>query len=105
MSEPMAVDVSYYVGLSAVIFFIGLGGVILRRNPLIMLLAIELMFNAANIALIAFARAWTNNAGQIFAFLVITVAAAEAAIALAIVLVMFRRAKNVDVDEISGLRG
>jgi NADH-quinone oxidoreductase subunit K len=105
MSEPMEIDVSVYIVLSAVIFFIGVGGVILRRNPLIMVMAIELMFNAANLALIAFARAWTNNAGQIFAFLVITVAAAEVAIGLAIVVVVFRRAKNVDVDEVAGLRG
>jgi len=105
MNAPMDVDVSYYVVLSTVIFFIGVGGVILRRNPLIMLMAIELMFNAANLALIAFARVWMNDAGQIFAFLVITVAASEAAIGLAIVVVVFRRAKNVDVDEVAGLRG
>jgi NADH-quinone oxidoreductase subunit K len=105
MSAPMSVDVSNYLMLSAVLFFIGLGGVILRRNPLIMLMAIELMFNAANVALVAFARVWTNNAGQIFAFLVITVAAAEAAIGLAIVVTVFRRAKNVDVDEAAALRG
>src|SRR6202163_4293817 len=105
MSAPMEIDVSVYIVLSAVMFFVGLGGVILRRNPLIMLMAIELMFNAANIALVAFARAWTNNAGQIFTFLVITVAAAEAAIGLAIVVVVFRRSKNVDVDEVAGLRG
>jgi NADH-quinone oxidoreductase subunit K len=104
-SSPMAVDVSYYIGLSAVIFFIGVAGVLLRRNPLIMLISIELMFNAANLALVAFARYWANNAGHIFAFLVITVAAAEAAIGLAIVVVAFRRAKNVDVDEVAGLRG
>ena len=103
--SAMSVDVTNYVILSAVLFFIGVGGVILRRNPLIMLMAIELMFNAANLALVAFARAWTNNAGQIFTFLVITVAAAEAAIGLAIVVVVFRRAKNVDVDEVAGLRG
>ena len=105
MNAPMDVDVSYYIVLSTVIFFIGVGGVILRRNPLIMLMAIELMFNAANLALIAFARVWMNNAGQIFAFLVITVAASEAPIGLAIVVVVFRRAKNVDVDEVAGLRG
>ena len=105
MNAPMDVDVSYYIVLSTVIFFIGVGGVILRSNPLIMLMAIELMFNAANLALIAFARVWINNAGQIFAFLVITVAASEAAIGLAIVVVVFRRAKNVDVDEVAGLRG
>jgi NADH-quinone oxidoreductase subunit K len=102
---PMSVDVSYYVLLSAVVFFIGVGGVILRRNPLIMLMSIELIFNAANLALIAFARVWGNNAGHVFAFLVITVAAAEAAIGLAIVVTVFRRSRNVDVDEVAGLRG
>jgi len=102
---PMSVDVSYYVLLSAVVFFIGVGGVILRRNPLIMLMSIELIFNAANLALIAFARVWGNNAGHVFAFLVITVAAAEAAIGLAIVVTVFRRSQNVDVDEVAGLRG
>jgi NADH-quinone oxidoreductase subunit K len=84
---------------------IGVAGLLTRRNPLIMLMAIELMWNAANLTLLAFARAWLNNAGQIFAFLVITVAAAEAAIGLAIVLVTFRRARNVDVDEVASLRG
>jgi NADH-quinone oxidoreductase subunit K len=105
MIPPMTVDVSNYVALSAVIFFIGVGGVILRRNPLIMLMSIELIFNAANLALIAFSRAWMNNAGHIFTFLVITVAAAEAAIGLAIVVVAFRRLKNVDVDDLARLRG
>jgi NADH-quinone oxidoreductase subunit K len=94
-----------YVTLSAVIFLIGVAGVLTRRNPLIMLMAIELMWNAANLALLAFARAWLNNAGHVFAFLVITVAAAEAAIGLAIVLITFRRAPNVDVDEVATLRG
>ena len=102
---PLPVDISNYIGLSAVIFFIGVAGVLVRRNPLIMLMSIELMFNAANLALIAFSRLWQNNAGHIFAFLVITVAAAEAAIGLAIVVIVFRRAKNVDVDEVAGLRG
>jgi NADH-quinone oxidoreductase subunit K len=102
---PMTVDISSYVMLSAVLFFIGVAGVILRRNPLIMLMSIELMFNAANLALVAFAREWSNNAGHVFAFLVITVAAAEAAIGLAIVVVVFRRSTNVDVDEVAGLRG
>jgi len=94
-----------YVALSALIFLIGVTGVVTRRNPLIVLMAIELMWNAANLAMLAFARAWLNNAGQVFAFLVITVAAAEAAIALAIVLITFRRAVNVDVDEVASLHG
>jgi NADH-quinone oxidoreductase subunit K len=98
-------DASPYAALSAVMFFIGVGGVILRRNPLIMLMSIELMFNAANLALVAFSRAWVNNAGHVFVFLVVTVAAAEAAIALAIVVALFRRSTNVDVDEVARLRG
>ena len=77
----------------------------LRRNPLVMLMSIELMFNAANLLFIAFARMWLANAGQIFAFLVITVAAAEAAIGLAIVVTVFRAEKYVDVDEVRLLRG
>jgi NADH-quinone oxidoreductase subunit K len=94
-----------YLALSAVMFFIGVTGVIVRRNPLVMLMSIELMFNAANLLFVAYARAWLNDAGHIFAFLVITVAAAEAAIALAIVVIAFRASKNVDVDEASALRG
>ena len=94
-----------YVAVSAILFFIGLIGVVTRRNPLIMLMSIELMFNAANLALIAFSRAWLNNVGHVFAFLVITVAAAEAAIALAIVVVVFRRAEHADVDQVAELHG
>jgi NADH-quinone oxidoreductase subunit K len=101
----MSASPESYVLLSAVLFFIGVVGVIARRNPLIMLMAIELLFNAANLALVAYARAWANNAGHIFAFLVITVAAAEAAIGLAIVAVTFRRMQFVDVDDVSALRG
>ena len=105
MIDPMAVPVGDYVGLSAVIFFIGVSGVLVRRNPLIMLMSIELMFNSANLLFMAFARAWVNNAGHIFAFLVITVAAAEAAIGLAIVVAVFRTAAHVDVDDVAMLKG
>ena len=101
----MAIPIGNYVALGAVMFFIGVIGVIVRRNPLIMLMSIELMFNAANLLFIAFARAWLQNVGQIFAFLVITVAAAEAAIGLAIIVTTFRPEKYVDVDEIRALRG
>ncbi len=101
----MGVPVVDYVALASVIFFIGVTGVLLRRNPLVMLMSIELMFNAANLLFLAFSRAWLNNAGHIFAFLVITVAAAEAAIGLAIVVTVFRSEKNVDVDEVRSLRG
>jgi NADH-quinone oxidoreductase subunit K len=99
------IPTTYYVILSALLFFIGVMGVLTRRNPLIVLMAIELMWNAANILLIAFAHAWGNNVGHVFTFLVITVAAAEAAIGLAIVVITFRQAKFVDIDEVAGLRG
>ncbi len=100
-----AVPIGNYVALSSVIFFIGVAGVLTRRNPLIMLMSIELMFNAANLLFMAFARVWLHNAGHIFAFLVITVAAAEAAIGLAIVVTVFRSAKHVDVDDVALMKG
>ncbi|HEV7179431.1 MAG TPA: NADH-quinone oxidoreductase subunit NuoK [Candidatus Baltobacteraceae bacterium] len=101
----MAVPLMNYVTLAMVIFFIGVAGVIVRRNPLVMLMSIELMFNAANLLFMAFSRAWISNAGQVFAFLVITVAAAEAAIGLAIVVTVFRTAKHVDVDDVAMMKG
>ena len=104
-ADLLPVAITNYIGLSLLIFCIGLGGVIARRNPLIMLMSIELMWNAANLLFLAFSRAWLNNAGHIFAFLVITVAAAEAAIGLAIVVVVFRKSEFVDVDEVALLKG
>lgn len=105
MNALLPVALSNYVALSAVLFFLGLGGVLLRRNPLIMLMSIELMFNSANLLFMAFARAWVNNAGHVFAFLVITVAAAEAAIGLAIIVAVFRTAQHVDVDDVAMMKG
>ena len=101
----MAVPLMNYIALSALIFMIGAVGVVARRNPLVMLMSIELMWNAANLAFIAYARAYLNNAGHVFAFLVVTVAAAEAAIGLAIVVAVFRRAETVDVDDVAALKG
>lgn len=94
-----------YLGVSAALFVTGVIGFLLRRNPLTMLMAIELMWNAGNIALAAFARNFVEMSGQVFVFIVITVAAAEAAIALAIVVMVFRRRPDVDVDDISVMRG
>jgi NADH-quinone oxidoreductase subunit K len=94
-----------YVLLASVMFFIGVLGVIVRRNPLIMLMSIELMFNASNLLLIAYARVWLATAGHVFAFIVITVAAAEAAIGLAIIVTTFRPEKYVDVDDVRSLHG
>jgi NADH-quinone oxidoreductase subunit K len=101
----MTVPIGDYVGLASVMFFIGVIGVIVRRNPLIALMSIELMFNAANLLLVAFSRQWLQNAGHVFAFIVITVAAAEAAIGLAIIVTTFRPERYVDVDEVRSLHG
>ena len=101
----MTPSVEAYVVVAGILFFIGVVGVIARRNPLIQLMSIELLFNSANLVLIAFSRAWGNNVGHIFAFLVITVAAAEAAIGLAIVVIVFRKTTYVDVDEVAALKG
>jgi NADH-quinone oxidoreductase subunit K len=101
----MSVPIADYVALASVMFFLGVLGVVVRRNPLVMLMSIELMFNAANLLLVAFARLWLQNAGHVFAFIVITVAAAEAAIGLAIVVTTFRPEKYVDVDDIRALHG
>ncbi|MBC5824034.1 MAG: NADH-quinone oxidoreductase subunit NuoK [Candidatus Eremiobacteraeota bacterium] len=94
-----------YLTLSAALFAIGIVGFLVRRNPITMLMAIELMWNAGNLAFAAFARNFIDMSGQIFIFIIITVAAAEAAIALAIVVMVFRRRADVDVDDISILRG
>ena len=101
----MNAPVEAYIMLSSILFFTGIVGVIARRNPLIQLMSIELLFNSANLALVTFARTWGNNTGHIFAFLVITVAAAEAAIGLAIVVIVFRKTTLVDVDEVATLKG
>jgi NADH-quinone oxidoreductase subunit K len=101
----MSAPIGDYVALASVMFFIGVIGVIVRRNPLVMLMSVELMLNAANLLLVAFARLWLANAGHIFAFIVITVAAAEAAIGLAIIVTTFRPEKYVDVDEVRTLHG
>ena len=99
------IPLDYYLLLSAAMFVIRLIGFLVRRNPLTMLMAIELMWNAGNLVLAAFARNFSDMSGQVFVFVVITVAAAEAAIALAIVVMVFRRRPDVDVDDISVLRG
>jgi NADH:ubiquinone oxidoreductase subunit K len=99
------VSVEWYLVVSALIFSIGAGGVLTRRNPLVILLCLELMLNAANIALIAFARMWGNGDGQIFAIIVMVVAACEVCIGLGLVVALYRRRLPIDVDEIRELHG
>ena len=98
-------SVDWYLVVSALIFSIGAAGVLTRRNPLVILLCLELMLNAANIALIAFARMWGNGDGQIFAIIVMVVAACEVCIGLGLVVALYRRRLPIDVDELRELQG
>jgi NADH-quinone oxidoreductase subunit K len=99
------VPLAAYLGLSGVLFLLGLYGVLVRRNPLLLLLAIELLLNAANVTLVGFSRYWNNTDGQIFALVVMVVAAAEVVIGLGLVVAVFRQRMVLDVDELSTLKG
>ena len=98
-------DIAWFVVLSGFIFCIGAAGVLSRRNPLVILLCLELMLNAGNLALLSFARMHANGDGQIFALVVMVVAACEVVIGLGLIVAIFRRRLPIDVDEISELRG
>jgi NADH-quinone oxidoreductase subunit K len=91
----------YFLVLALLLFTVGAGGVIFRRNALIMLMSIELMLNAANLTFLAFARSHHDPRGHAFAFFIIAVAAAEAAVGLAIVVGIFRNRRSVNVDELT----
>ncbi len=95
----MSLGLAHFLVLSGVIFAIGVIGVIIRRNAIIILMSIELMLNAVNIALVAFSVYMRNMDGQVFVFFIITVAAAEAAVGLALAVVISRNRKSVDVDD------
>jgi NADH-quinone oxidoreductase subunit K len=97
--------VVWYVALAGFLFGIGALGVLLRRNPLIVLLSLEIMLNGANLALIAFARSAGNGAGQIFALGVMAIAASEVCVGLGLVVALHRRRLALDVDRLSELRG
>jgi NADH:ubiquinone oxidoreductase subunit K len=99
------VSLSWYLVVSALVFAIGAGGVLTRRNPLVVLLCLELMLNAANIAILAFSRMWGNIDGQIFAIVVMVVAACEVCIGLGLVVAIYRRRLPIDVDELRELQG
>jgi NADH-quinone oxidoreductase subunit K len=99
-------DIGYehFLVLSAVLFLIGVAGVLVRRNALIILMAVELMLNAANVTLLVFSRMWGELSAHTFALIVIAVAAAEASVGLAIVVAVFRGRRNVEVDRLTTLR-
>lgn len=99
------VPVSNYLLLSAMLFLIGVMGVLFRRNALIVFMSIELMLNAVNLSFVSFSRLWNAADGQIFVMFILTVAAAEAAVGLAIILALFRHKESVDVDEVNLMKG
>ena len=101
----MNVPTSALSGLSAVLFTLGVLGVLVRRNALVIFMSIELMLNAGNLAFITFARASQALSGQIFVFFVIAVAAAEVAVGLALIVAIFRARNTIDVDQVSSLHG
>jgi NADH-quinone oxidoreductase subunit K len=96
---------SYYLIVSAILFVLGMAGVLVRKNPIVMFMSIELMLNAANLAFVTFAHRFGAVEGQVIAFFVMTVAAAEVVVGLAIITSIFRIRANVDVDEVSSLKG
>jgi NADH-quinone oxidoreductase subunit K len=98
-------DASWFLILSAILFTIGAVGVLVRRNPLVILICIELMLNAVNLTLVTFSRQLGNLEGQLFTLMSITVAAAEAVVGLAILVDIFRVRDVEDVDELSEMKG
>src|SRR3954454_2152605 len=98
-------NIAWYLVVSAMVFSIGAGGVLTRRNPLVILLCLELMLNAANPALIAFSRMWGNGDGQIFAIVVMVVAACEVTVGLGLIVAMYRRRLPIDADRLRELHG
>lgn len=102
---PNAVDINWYIALSGILFVIGVLGVLLRRNAIILFMSIELMLNSANLLFGAFARHLGDLDGQVLVFFVITVAAAEVAVGLALIVAIFRSKKSINIDEINLLKG
>ena len=99
------IQTEWFVMLSMVLFVLGTMGVLLRRNAILVFMSVELMLNAANLALVAFAHQWNQVNGQIFVFFVITVAAAEVAIGLALIVAIFRTKQSINIDSLSQMEG
>ena len=100
----MVPQLSWYLALSAVLFTIGVVGVIVKRNVISMFMCIELMLNAVNLTFVAFSSFFRDLSGQLFVFIVMTVAAAEAAVGLGIIIAVFRNRESLDVDDANSLR-
>ena len=95
------VPISYYLILSSILFVMGVVGVLTRRNAIIIFMSVELMLNAVNLTLVAFSRYYGKIDGQIFVFMVMTVAAAEVAVGLALIIALFRLKESINVDEVN----
>lgn len=100
----MPIPLEHVIGLSAILFAIGTVGALSRRNLVVILMSIELMLNAANLAFVGFARAWAQVDGHVFVLMVIVVAAAEVAVGLGIVIALFRNRESVNVEDVSLLK-
>ena len=98
-------NITWYLVVSALIFSTGVGGVLTRRNPLVILLCLELMLNAGNLALVAFSRMLGNSDGQIFAIVVMVIAACEVVVGLGLIVAIYRRRLPLNVDDLRELRG
>jgi NADH-quinone oxidoreductase subunit K len=98
------IPLGHVIGLSAILFTIGTVGALTRRNLIVILMSIELMLNAVNLAFVGFARAWGDLAGHVMVLMVITVAAAEVAVGLGIVIALIRNRDTVNVDDVSLLK-
>ena len=97
--------ISYFLVLSAVMFTIGVLGVLLRRNALVMFMSLELMFNAANLVFVTYANHYQILSGQIFVFFIMAVAAAEVAVGLALIVAIYRNKQSIDIDLMNSLKG
>ncbi len=99
-----AIPTPYYLTLAAVLFCIGMFGVLVRRNALVVFMSIELMLNAVNLAFVTFGRFLNSEDGQVFAFMVVVVAASEVVVGLALITTVFRTGREMDVDDLSEMR-
>ena len=104
MKTRQGIPLDYYLWLSAALFTIGVFGVLLRRNAIIIFMCIELMLNAVNLLLVAFSNYYNDTSGQVFVFFIMAVAAAEVAVGLAILIVMYRNTKTTDINTLDRLK-
>jgi NADH-quinone oxidoreductase subunit K len=99
------ITIQHYLWLSTALFALGVFGVLLRRNAILMFMCIELMLNAVNIALVAFSKVHGDTSGQVFVFFIMVVAAAEVAVGLAILMMLYRNLRTTDTDALNNLKG